>query len=183
MIIQAVPRLRETLGDEGVGELITLVDDRVREQAASRDEFQQVIIRLDTLEQNVGQLRREMIDRFTRIDDRFIEMDRHFESRFEEMNRHFESRFEQMEQRLEVRLLSQFEGRFQAIDQRFDQIDQRLDRMDQRLDRMDQRFDKMDQRLDQMYDRMLVQSRWLIGSIALLGTVISLLLAIGQFIR
>lgn len=55
--------------------------------------------------------------------------------------------------------------------------------MDRHLDKMDQRFDKMDQRLDQMLDRMLVQSRWLIGSIALLGTVISILLAIGLFVQ
>jgi hypothetical protein len=137
---QAVPRLREALGDEGVDELITLVDERLREQAVPRDEYHQVIAHLQ------------------RIDDRFIEMDRHFEVRFEQMSRHFGNRFDKMEQRVESR-----------IDRRFGEMDRRLDRMDQRL--------------DEMHDRMLVQSWWLIGSIALPGTVISLLLAIGLFVK
>lgn len=42
---------------------------------------------------------------------------------------------------------------------------------------------EMNERFDQMYDRMLVQTRWLIGSLALIGTVVSVLLAIGQFVK
>ncbi|MFQ5855624.1 MAG: hypothetical protein ACE5LU_08285 [Anaerolineae bacterium] len=172
--------MRETLGDEGVSELITLVDERVREQAVPRDEYQQVIIRLDTLERDVGELRREMIDRFTRVDERFIEMDRHFEVRFEEMNRHIEVRFEEMNRHSE--------NRFDKMEQRLERrLDSRLDEMNRRLDETNQRLDEMsreiNRRLDEMYDRMLVQSRWLIGSIALLGTVISILLGIGQFVK
>jgi len=48
---------------------------------------------------------------------------------------------------------------------------------------MNERFDRVNERFDQMYDRMLVQSRWLVGSIALFGTVISILLGIGQFVK
>jgi hypothetical protein len=48
---------------------------------------------------------------------------------------------------------------------------------------MNERFDRMNERFDQMYDRMLIQTRWLIGSLALIGTVISILLAIGQFVK
>ena len=44
---------------------------------------------------------------------------------------------------------------------------------------------EMNERFDRMYERMLVQTRWLIGSIAVIGaiTIISILLAIGQFVR
>jgi hypothetical protein len=38
-------------------------------------------------------------------------------------------------------------------------------------------------RFDQTYKRMLVQNRWLVGSIALFGTVISILLGIGQVVK
>jgi predicted nuclease with TOPRIM domain len=55
--------------------------------------------------------------------------------------------------------------------------------MNERFDRMNERFDRMNERFDQMYDGMLVQTRWLIGSLALIGTVISVLLAIGQFVK
>jgi Tfp pilus assembly protein PilO len=42
---------------------------------------------------------------------------------------------------------------------------------------------EMHERFDRMYHQMVVQTRWLIGALAAIGTVISLLLAIGQFAR
>jgi predicted nuclease with TOPRIM domain len=57
--------------------------------------------------------------------------------------------------------------------------------MNERFDRVNERFDDMgarfDGRLDDMHHQMIVQTRWLIGSLALIGTVISVLLAIAQF--
>ena len=40
---------------------------------------------------------------------------------------------------------------------------------------------EMHNRFDNMHHQMLVQTRWLIGSLALIGTVVSVLLAIAQF--
>jgi hypothetical protein len=48
---------------------------------------------------------------------------------------------------------------------------------------MNERFDRMGERMDRMYHQMVVQTRWLIGALAVIGMVISLLLAIGQFVR
>jgi len=48
---------------------------------------------------------------------------------------------------------------------------------------MNERFDRMGERMDRMYQQMVVQTRWLIGALAVIGTVISLLLTIGQFVR
>jgi hypothetical protein len=42
---------------------------------------------------------------------------------------------------------------------------------------------EMHERFDRIYHQMVVQTRWLIGVLAAIGTVISLLLAIGQFAR
>ena len=75
------------------------------------------------------------------------------------------------------------------MNERFDRL--RTD-MDERFDRlrtemtgfesdMDQRFDALHERFDTLYDRMLVQTRWLIGSIVVCGTVVTILLAIAQF--
>ena len=95
----------------------------VEEKAVPRDEYRQVLSRLDVLEhdvadikENVRELRGEMNERFDRMNERFVEMERHFEVR-----------------------------------------------------------------LDQMSDRMLVQTRWLIGSIALFGTILTIMMAIAQF--
>ena len=136
MAVQALPRLREVLGDEGVDELVHWLDGRIAEQAVPRDEYREVLSRLDILEHDVSDikvevrsLRREMNERFDRMNERFDRMNVRMEERFGEMN-------------------EQWQGRF-----------------------------------DQMYERMLVQTRWLIGSLALIGTVVSVLLAIGQFVK
>jgi len=48
---------------------------------------------------------------------------------------------------------------------------------------MNERFDRMNERFDQMYHQMVVQTRWFIGALVVIGTVISTLLAIAQFVR
>ena len=55
--------------------------------------------------------------------------------------------------------------------------------MNERFDRMNERFDRMNERFDQMYHQMVVQTRWFIGALVVIGTVISTLLAIAQFVR
>jgi len=57
--------------------------------------------------------------------------------------------------------------------------------MHERFDRVNERFDEMgarfDGRLDDMHHQMIVQTRWLIGSIALFGTILTIMMAIAQF--
>ena len=42
---------------------------------------------------------------------------------------------------------------------------------------------EMNERFDRMYHQMVVQTRWFIGALVVIGTVISVLLAIAQFAR
>ncbi|MDW8101636.1 MAG: hypothetical protein RMK30_02000, partial [Anaerolineae bacterium] len=63
-------------------------------------------------------------------------------------------------------------------------VDERFDSFQREVNGRIEAFQRsMETRLDLIQERMLAQSRWLIGSIAVLGTVISILLAIGQFVR
>jgi hypothetical protein len=48
---------------------------------------------------------------------------------------------------------------------------------------MDERVDQVHERVDRVYERMLVQNRWLVGSLALFGTIIGILLGIGQLVK
>ena len=57
-------------------------------------------------------------------------------------------------------------------------MDERFDRVNERFDRMN---DGMNERFDQMYERMTAMIRWTVGTLALLGTIMSILLAIAQF--
>jgi tetrahydromethanopterin S-methyltransferase subunit G len=142
MAIQVPQTVRQAWGDEVVTEFVPWLEQTieektfprleqlVEEKAVPRDEYRQVLSRLDVLEHDVadiktdvrelrgeiGNLRAEMNTRFDRVNERFVDMERHFETRF-----------------------------------------------------------------DQMSERMLVQTRWLIGSIALFGTILTILQAIAQF--
>ena len=126
LILEFVPWLEQVIEEKTSPRLKQLVE----EKAVPRDEYRQVLSRLDVLEhdvadikENVQELRHEMNERFDWMNGRFDWMN----GRLVEMERHFEVR------------------------------------------------------LDQMSDRMLVQTRWLIGSIALFGTILTILQAIAQF--
>jgi len=54
-------------------------------------------------------------------------------------------------------------------------------RFDQMNDQMNIRFDRVNERFDQMYDRIMVMTRWTVGTLALFGTMITILIAIQQF--
>ncbi|MFQ5615145.1 MAG: hypothetical protein ACE5GO_01610, partial [Anaerolineales bacterium] len=157
------PVIQQAWGDEIVSEAVPwfeqIFKQIVAEKAVPRDEYREVFSRLDILEQDVRdlktdvrELRTEMNERFDRMNDRFVEMERHIETRLDRMYRHSETRFDQ-------------------VNARFDQVNARFDQM----------YQHFDARFDQMTERMMVQNRWLIGSLALFATIISILVAIGQF--
>ena len=146
--------LRRAWGDEVADAFAVWFASVLEERAISRDEYRQILSRLDILEHDmadlktdVQELRREMNERFDRMNERFDQLRREMDERFDRM-------------RME---------------------------MDERFERMSERFDRMrketDERMDRMYHQMVVQTRWLIGSLVVIGTVISVLLAIAQFAR
>ncbi len=46
---------------------------------------------------------------------------------------------------------------------------------------MDDRFDRMNERFDEMYRHISTMTRWTVGTLALLGTIMTILMAIAQF--
>jgi predicted nuclease with TOPRIM domain len=137
--LEVPPILRQAWGNEVVDAFAVWLTSVLEERAISRDEYRQILSRLDILEHDmadlkadVQELRREMNERFDRVNERFDQLHRE---------------------------------------------------MDERFDRMNERFDRMNERFDQMYHQMVVQTRWFIGALVVIGTVISALLAIAQFVR
>jgi tetrahydromethanopterin S-methyltransferase subunit G len=57
----------------------------------------------------------------------------------------------------------------------------RLDQIDERIDGVNERIDAMNKRIDRLYEQMRVQTRWTVGTIALFGTIVTVLLAIAEF--
>lgn len=158
--------VREHMGDQVADDFARWLEAYVGERAVARSEYREVLSRLDVLE-----------ERFDHVEQRFDQIDQRFER--------VEERLDQIDQRIDE------QGA--RIDQRIDEhgarIDDRLDRMvaqfDQRFDAMsatfDQRLDGVHERIDRLHEQMRVQMRWTVGTIALFGTIVTVLLAIAEF--
>jgi hypothetical protein len=142
------PSVREHFGEEVADDFARWLDETFQQRAVHRDEYREVLSRLDVLEEG-----------FSHMEKRFDMMEEHVDDRLDDMEKRFGDRLDDMEKR--------FEDRFEQIDQRFEQVDQR--------------FESMDEKLDRMNDRILSMTRWLIGLVALFGTLVTVLLAVAQF--
>ena len=96
-----------------------------------------------------------VVERFTKIDERFDQTDERLakiDERFDQTDERLariDERFDQTDERL-ARIDERFDQtdeRLARIDERFDQTDERLAKIDGRLDRSDERSDKMEQHL------------------------------------
>jgi len=80
-----LPRLGEVLGDEGVDELVRWLNGRIAEQAVPRDEYREVLSRLDILEHDVSDIKVEVRDLRREMNERFDQMNARFEQVYERM--------------------------------------------------------------------------------------------------
>lgn len=169
----AVPQtIRRAWGDEVVEAFVPWLEEVVKKQAVPRDEYREVLSRLDLLDKDVVLIKEGLTQ--TRAEFREGQAQMRAELRDELAQVRSEFRDE----------LAQVRGEFRGeLGQLRLEMNERFDRVNERFDRVNERFDQMHERFDGMQHQMLVQTRWLIGSLALIGTVISTLLAIGQFIK
>ena len=115
MPVSTFPRkLEEKLGKEETREFLQWLDEYLKEKGVGREEYREILSRLDMLESSVENLKAEV-----------------------------------MEQRREINDLKR----------------------------------EMNERFDQMYERMTSLMKWTVGTLALLGSIISIILAIGQFVN
>ena len=126
--------VERTLGPEATGDLSQWLEIVLVEHAVRRDEYREVLSRLDILERDVADVK-----------DRITDLHRTMDERFDRMN---------------------------------SEMNERFDRMNSG---MNERFDRMNERFDQMYERMTTMIRWTVGTLALLGTIMTILMAIAQF--
>ena len=143
--------VRETLGEEAAGDFARWLDETLQQRAVERDEYREVLSRLDVLEERFVQLENRIDEQFEKVDQRFESLETRMDERFEQVD----ERFEQIDQR------------FEQIDQRFEQVDLRFESMEERFDsrlagmkeEFNGRFETMDTKLDRMNDRILSMTR------------------------
>jgi len=86
-----MPRsVREAWGEEVTEDFVHWFNQAIQETTVPRDEYRQVLSRLDILEhdvadikQDLGDLRREMNERFDRMNERFDHMSERFDQMYE----------------------------------------------------------------------------------------------------
>ena len=127
---QMPPSVRQTLGPEATGDFSQWLEIVLVEHAVRRDEYREVLSRLDILEHDVADVKAGIADLHRTMDERFDRMNERFE-------------------RLEAR--------------------------------NDERFDRMNERFDEMYRHISTMTRWTVGTLALIGTIMTILMAIAQF--
>ena len=153
----AIPQtVRRALGEEAVVDFIPWMErwlsESIKEKAVPRDEYRELLSRLDGLEKDISLVKEEQ-----------ARMRAEFSENLAQMRGEF--REDQAQMRAEFR----------------EDLGQLRREMSERFAHVEEHFDRMHERFDDMHHQMIVQTRWLIGSLALIGTVVSVLLAIAQF--
>ncbi len=124
--------LQDALGEKAAQDLANWIDQLLQERTVVRDEYREVLSRLDLFEHDVTALKDDVSAVKDDIHQLRTEMNERFDRMYAYMNEH---------------------------------------------------FDRINERFDTLYERMLVQTRWTVGTIALFGTAVTILLAIAQFKR
>lgn len=167
----AIPQVvRRAWGEEVVAEFVPWMEERfheiIREKAVPRDEYREVLSRLDALEKDVALIKGELS--LTRAE-------------LSQGQAQLRAEFNQGQAQLRAEFREDLSQIRREINERFDRVNEHFDRVNERFDRVNERFDQMGARFDEMYHQMVVQTRWLVGALAVIGTMISVLLAIAQF--
>jgi len=143
--------VRASLGEEGADDFVRWLDDYLQTRTVHRDERPDGSDPSDRQGGSALGAYREVLSRLDVLEERIVQLEERIDQRFEQ------------------------------VDQRFEQIDKRFDQVDQRFEQMDGRIDAVHDRIDRLHEAMRVQTRWTIGTIALFGTIVTVLLAIAEF--
>ena len=173
--------MEEKLGKETTEEFINWLDAFVKEKGVTRDEYREILSRLDKIDkdlegikdeqgrqrQDIGQLRQEINDRFDRFNEQMNERFDRINDRFDRMNNEMNERFDRMN--------NEFNERFDRINDRFDKMN---NEMNDRFDRMN---NEMNERFDRMNERLQSAIKWMVGVTLGMGSLLAVLMSIYKF--
>jgi len=78
--------VREAWGEDAADEFSRWFEETLEQRTVHRDEFREVLSRLDVLEERFDHVE----ERFDHVEDRFGRMEEHFNKRFEKVDERFE---------------------------------------------------------------------------------------------
>ena len=156
--------LGDALGDVAVRDFTVWLETLMSEHTVGQDAWSQAQVRFDNLE--AGQARLEA--GYAKLEDG--------QSKLEIRMTNVETRLTHVETRLTM-------VEHDVADLKVDVRDLRRDmheRFDRQMGEVNTRFAEVNIRFDQLQVQMLSQMRWTVGTLALFGTLIAILVGIGQ---
>ena len=189
MPVRVPDRVREVWGDELVVELAPWFQEMIGEYAVPRDEYREVLSRLDRVEKDVSLIKEELAGLRTEMGKLRDQLRAEYADGLAQLRAEFADGQAQLRAGFadgQAQVRAEYaDGQAQIRAEFREDLGELRREMQSGFHDMHARFDEMgarfEGRLDEMNHRMLMQTRWLIGSISVLGTVITVLLAIAQF--
>ncbi|MFQ6058810.1 MAG: hypothetical protein ACE5MB_08050, partial [Anaerolineae bacterium] len=113
--------VQQTLGPEAADDLSRWIEVILVEHAVRRDEYREVLSRLDILEHDVSDVKDRIADLHRTMDERFDRMNAEMNERFDRMNSEMNERFDRMNSEMNERF-----GRMNSeMNERFDRMNER----------------------------------------------------------
>ncbi|MFQ5858237.1 MAG: hypothetical protein ACE5LU_21755, partial [Anaerolineae bacterium] len=103
-MVSLPPIVHDALGKEASEELARWIDLRIREQGIPRDEYREVLSRLDLVEHDLEGVKTELRALRREMDERFDRMSAQFNERFDHMSTQFDDRLDRMGTQFDDRL-------------------------------------------------------------------------------
>jgi len=151
--------LEEHLSEAGIEALVQLVDERIQQHSVTKAEYHQILHRFDRVE-----------SRIENIDQRLESLEKDSVLLRGELNTFrsdMDARIDRLHERME-RMSGEFNAR---INQVGSELNERINQMSRELNG---RMDQLNNRIDSM-------AKWTVGTIALFGTIISVLITVFKF--
>ncbi|HID86937.1 MAG TPA: hypothetical protein EYP55_06100, partial [Anaerolineae bacterium] len=95
--------VQQTLGPEAAEDLSHWIEIILVEHAVRRDEYREVLSRLDILEHDVADLKDRIVELHRTMDERFDRMNAEMNERFDRMHAEMNERFDRMNSEMNER--------------------------------------------------------------------------------
>ena len=175
---EVVTVLTEKLGPEGFDALDQMIEEKVRQMGVTKDEYREILSRLDLLEHGyrelkgeVTELRREIRlinERLDSLNERFDSLRSEMYGRFDSLRSGMESRFDSFGSEMD----NKFNSLRSEMDDKFDSL---RSEMNEKFNSLRSEINLLRTEMNGRIDRML---RWTVGTVAFFGMLISALMAI-----
>ncbi|MEA3342058.1 MAG: hypothetical protein U9R15_19000 [Chloroflexota bacterium] len=167
---------REAWGELATDAFTDWMEVAVLPYIVPRDEYREILSRMDVLESRMGGLGNRMDDRIdglgNRMDDRIDGLGNQMDGRIDDLGNRMDS-LEHAVAQNRVEFKAELHEHWRETRIAIGELRQEIRENAQTTHAQ----------LNAMTDRLLIQTRWMVGSLTVIGTLVTLLLTVGMFVK